>query len=132
METILTVLGMILSTLMEIPARSVAKSDAQKTILAKALSEFVSWLDRILARGYAILAQIERLASLDNKDEFVAEATGLLELVSNQISDLVLLRDFALLRDFKVSESLNVVCSGAVFVCDESDKPHSFVVDGTQ
>jgi cell division protein FtsW (lipid II flippase) len=45
---------------------------------------------------------------------------------------LVLLRDFALLRDFKVSESLNAICSGAMFVCDGSDKPHSFVVDGTQ
>ena len=45
---------------------------------------------------------------------------------------LILLRDFALLRDFKVSESLNAVCGDVVFVCDESDRPHSFVVDGRQ
>lgn len=89
MDAILSALGLLLNALISLPARTAAASDAKKAEIAKTLAQFVSLLDKVLARGHTILFELEKLASLKKDQlEFSKEVKRLHSLTKDQIKDL--------------------------------------------
>lgn len=88
MDAIISALGLILSALMGLPARTVAMTDAQKSTVAKSLASFIATLDNIINQGYEILSKLEVLPTLDNRADFLEMTKQLNDLTEKQIEDL--------------------------------------------
>lgn len=88
MEALISALGLVISTLMGLPARAAAHSDASKGRLGKVLFSIVSDLDAVITRGGSILDRLEELAVARDPSEFRKKARELRETVARQMRQL--------------------------------------------
>ncbi|EKQ71168.1 hypothetical protein OsccyDRAFT_1497 [Leptolyngbyaceae cyanobacterium JSC-12] len=88
MEALISALGLVISTLMGLPALTVAATDAKKARIGKALFRFVNVLDTIISRGNQILDKIEAVALASNDSDFQVAVEELRGLAERQIESL--------------------------------------------
>lgn len=88
MEALISALGLVISTLMGVPALTVAATDAKKARIGKALFRFINALDTIISRGNRILDKIETIALASSDSDFQVAVEELRGLAEHQIESL--------------------------------------------
>lgn len=97
METIISVITLVLNAFMDIPSRSVAGTERKKAEAAKSLARTLELLNQIIQRGHEILHLLETLFEVDSEQHFKQIGKQLAALYIYQSKTLNLL-----VRSFRV------------------------------